>query len=196
MSELGGRADSLAARAAEGGAQFFFHRPLIIDIQKDVGLYVRLPFTQAVTEDLRRILTMLVEHITEDLASASGGVRRIVSTPDELRKLQKRGEDILADLDIYAEYADHYHTDKAREQRINRPFYETSREIDAISDKAKELRKKIVDYLGDLARVIKEISDGDGASIPLRWQTSARYGWTIGWTTYPGHRQSPELAVI
>jgi hypothetical protein len=162
VSDLGDKAKALGDLAAKSGAQFWYQRPLIIAIQKDVRLYVRLPYTLTVTEELRRIITMLLEHIPEDLEGAAAGLQRFVSTPDGLQKLQLKGEKILTDLGPYAEIAEHYFNEKVRDRRFKRPTDEATREVDAITAKAKDIRKQVVDYLGELSRAIKETPGGDG----------------------------------
>ena len=63
----------------------------------------------------------------------------------------------IAEIEPYAQLSDHYFDDTVKEQRLGRRTDEASAEIDAISAKAKALRKRILRYLNDLSRSITEI---------------------------------------
>lgn len=159
--QLGDERTSLEARAAESGVQFFHFQPWIIRIEKDVRLNLELPFSREVTSELRKIITVFVEHIAEDLSAAPGTLERPVTAPDKLRKLQAAGEDILADLGPYAELADHYYHEEVERARRTRSTKEVSADIDTIAARAKELWKRIVKYLKDLSAVITDSYGSD-----------------------------------
>lgn len=159
--QLEEKAESLEAFAAKSQVEFFGFSKFIVPIEKDIRVHLELPFSRTVTEDLRRIITVFVEFIAEDLAAAPGTVRRPVTAPAKLRQMQETGEYILADLGPYAQLADHFYDERVQRERLSRPSNQVSAEIDAITEKAKDLRKRIVNYLNDLNRVIKEASDRD-----------------------------------
>jgi len=161
--QLEEQAESLEALAAKSDVQFLHFRPWIARIERDIRVHLELPFSRAVTDELRRIITVFVEFIAEDLAVAPGTGRRPVTAPAKLKQLQKTGEKILADLGPYAQLADHYYDDRVKRERLSRPSNEVSAEIDAITEKAKDLWERIVEYLNDLSQVIKETSAHDEA---------------------------------
>jgi hypothetical protein len=157
--QLDEKADSLEALAAKSNVQFFHFRPWIILIERDIRVYLELPFSRTVAEELRRIITVLVEFMAEDLAAAPGTARNPVTAPTKLKQMQETGEHILADLGPYAQLADHYYDERVRRERLSRPSNEVSVEIDAITEKAKDLRERVVKYLKELSRVITETSN-------------------------------------
>lgn len=161
--QLEEQAESLEALAAKSDAQFLHFRPWIIRIERDIRVHLELPFSRTVTDELRRIITVFVEFIAEDLAVAPGAGRRPVTAPTKLKQLQETGERILADLGPYAQLADHYYDDRVRRERLSRPSSEVSAEIDAIAEKAKDLWERIVKYLNDLSQIIRETSAHDEA---------------------------------
>jgi hypothetical protein len=161
--QLEEEADNLEALAARSGAQFLHFRPYIIRVEKDIRVHLELPFSRTVTDDLRRIITVFVKFIGEDLAVGPSADQQPVTLPAKLKQLRQTGEYILADLGPYAQLADHFYNDRVTRERLSRPSNEVSAEIDAIAEKAKDLWERIVKYLNDLSRAIKETSAGDEA---------------------------------
>jgi hypothetical protein len=155
--------EGLETCAARNDVKFFDFQPWITLIERDIRVYLQLPFPRTVVDELRRIITVFVEFIAGDLALAAGAARRPVTVPTKLRQLQETGESILADLGPYTELADHYYNEKVKRERLNRPSNEVSAEIDSITEKAKDLRTRIVQYLKDLSRAIRETSAHDEA---------------------------------
>jgi hypothetical protein len=155
--------EGLEATAAKSGVQFFEFRDWIIKIENDIRVHLELPFSRSLTDELRKILTVFVEHIAEDLAAAPGTLQRPVTAPNKLKNLQRDGEEILADLGPYAELADHYFDEKVKNERLRRPTNEVAAEIDTITERAKALWRRIVKYLNDLKGAIAESYGHDDA---------------------------------
>lgn len=156
--QLEQQAAELTALATGDDVQLDQFRPWIISIERDIRIYLHPPFPRAVTDELQKIITVFVEHIADDLAFGPGAIRRPVSVPTKLKRLQGDGEDILDDIESYAQLADHYYDDDVKQRRKSRPSYEVSDEVDAISNKAKKLKKSILKYLQELERSITEAS--------------------------------------
>ena len=154
--QLEEKRESLEADVAEGGVQFSYSRKWMVRIEKDIRVHLELPFSREVADELRKIITVLVEHIAEDLAAAPGTLERPVTAPAKINKLQETGEDILVDLGPYAELADHYYNGKVQDERLRRPTSEVAADIDTITARAKDLRKRIVKYLNEVKGIIAE----------------------------------------
>jgi hypothetical protein len=159
--DLERRAAKLESLVAKDETEFLHFRPLIETIERDVRLYLEVPFPRTVTDELRKIITLFVEFIAGDLAEGPGAVRRPLTVPTKLKELQRTGESILVDLGPYAELADHYFNEQVKRARLGRGSDSVSKEIDAISEKAILLRERIVDYLNKLDRAIRETSAPD-----------------------------------
>jgi hypothetical protein len=156
--DLGQRAADVEAAAADGPPEFLHFQPLIIDIERDIRVYLELPFPRTVADELRKIITLFVEFSAGDLSREPGAARRPVTVPIKLKQLQKTGEDILVDLGPYARLADHYFDEEVELARKSRGSDSVDKEIDAITVKAKKLRDKILAYLNELSRAIRETS--------------------------------------
>lgn len=157
--QLEEHAEALGTIAATSDVQFLNFRPWIALIEKDVRVHLELPFHRTVVDELRKIVIVFVEFMAEDLTTAPGAARRPVTTPTKLKRLQQTGESILVDLGPYAELADHYYDDTVKRARLSRPSNEVSAEIDAITEKARDLRERFLKYLNDLNLLIAETSD-------------------------------------
>jgi hypothetical protein len=154
--DLEGKREGLEATAARSDTQFFHFRPWIISIEKDIRINLELPFPRTIADQLRRIVTVFVEHISEDLEAAPGTLQRPVTAAPKLKKLQSTGEDILADLGLYAKLADHFFDEKVESARLGRTTDKVSDEVAAIGGQAKDLWKKILEYLNDLKGAITD----------------------------------------
>jgi hypothetical protein len=148
--------EGLETAAAKSGAQFFHFRDFIINIERDVRVNLELPFSRTVVDELRKIITVFVEHISEDLSAAPGTLERPVTAPPKLKKLQETGEDMLSDLSLYAELADHYFDETVHSARLSRTTTEASADITTIGRPAKDLQKRIVKYLNGLNGAITD----------------------------------------
>ena len=79
--------------------------------------------------------------------------------PAALVELQEAGDEIVVDLDMYIELARYYFNKEAKDRRLKRPTNEVAREVKSIGAPAKELRARILKYLQDLSKVIRDASD-------------------------------------
>jgi hypothetical protein len=82
-----------------------------------------------------------------------------VGIPTKLEELQQAGDEIVVDLDIYTELARYYFSKEAKDRRLKRPTNEVAREVKSIGEPAKGLRARILKYLQELSKVIRDASD-------------------------------------
>ena len=146
---------------------------MLIAVEKNIRLNLRIPFSREVADDLRSLIRVVVDHIVEDLAEASVNLERPVTGPALLRRLKEDGENILDDIEPYAMLADHYYSPEVVRSRLARPTNEVSRELDEISKQSRSLKRKIVNYLQALNEFLAE--SGLEGKLPMEGPRSSEF---------------------
>jgi chromosome segregation ATPase len=128
--------------------------PLLEGVEKDIRRNVHPPFEIEETKHLSSFIEALLKHVFDHLSSLQESKENPLSLPIAFQKLQTTGEEILDDMKPYAMLAEHHFKEEIG--RLERPTDEVSKEIYELTNKAKGLKKRIVEYLQNLGKFLAE----------------------------------------
>ena len=130
--------------------------PLLNSFERDIRYNVIPPFTEATANQLSSLVRALLKNIVEDLGDAPNSNERPVTAPAELERLKCEGGEILDCIGPYLNLARFHFDKRVEERRLDRLTTEVSKEVDDISGRAAELKKRILQYLRDLLRLFEQ----------------------------------------
>jgi hypothetical protein len=129
---------------------------LLSRYQHDIRRNLRVPISVGTAENLRRLVSALLQHALEPLLDARSQGRPF-SGPDRIRAFVEEAADLLDDIDEYSTLASHFFDAAVEEVRSNRPTDQVRAEVREVASMARELKGKLISYLASLEELLEQL---------------------------------------